>query len=156
MGIHLPTGKVEVINLKKTKIKYKIFKCFVCWVIVKLITSNWYSCALSLYCVWKVSVNITFLCTETVHALMACNAGTELSCISNIEDHVKMQNMPVLPFILHRLVRFSSHIWRFCPSKWKAAICFWVIVLDFMGAFSALTTCVTVQLEPPPEMDHNI
>ncbi|XP_074607425.1 uncharacterized protein LOC141860282 isoform X2 [Acropora palmata] len=39
---------------------------------------------------------------ETVHALMACNAGTELSCISNIEDHVKIQNMPVLPFILQR------------------------------------------------------
>lgn len=69
-----------------------------------------YSCAPSLHRVLNSSVNITFLYTETVHALMACNAGTELSCISNIEDHVKMQNMPVLPFILHRLVRFSSHI----------------------------------------------
>ena len=35
---------------------------------------------------------------------MACNAGTELTCISNIEDHVKMQNMPVLPYILQRCV----------------------------------------------------
>ena len=69
-----------------------------------------YSCAPPLYRVWEASVNITFLYTETVHALMACNAGTELSCISNIEDHVKIQNMPVLPFILQRLVRFTSHI----------------------------------------------
>ena len=37
---------------------------------------------------------------------MACNAGTELSCINNIEEHVNVQNMPVLPHILHRLVNF--------------------------------------------------
>lgn len=73
-------------------------------------TYIWYSCAPYRYRIRSTSVNITFLYTETVHALMACNAGTELSCISNIEDHVKMQNMPVLPFILNRLVRFSSHI----------------------------------------------
>ena len=47
---------------------------------------------------------------ETVHALMACNAGTELTCISNIEDHVKMQNMPVLPYILRRCVPFESFL----------------------------------------------
>ncbi|XP_068706006.1 5'-3' DNA helicase ZGRF1-like isoform X2 [Montipora foliosa] len=39
---------------------------------------------------------------ESVYALMACNAGTELSCINNIEEHVKMPNLPVLPYILHR------------------------------------------------------
>ena len=39
---------------------------------------------------------------------MACNAGTELSCINNIEEHVNLQNMPVLPYILHRLVNFVS------------------------------------------------
>ncbi|XP_022807075.1 protein ZGRF1-like [Stylophora pistillata] len=39
---------------------------------------------------------------ETVHALMACNAGTELTCISNIDEHVKMQSMPVLPYLLQR------------------------------------------------------
>ena len=42
--------------------------------------------------------------TEIVHALMACNAGTELTCISNIEKHVKLQNMPVLSYILQRWV----------------------------------------------------
>ena len=42
--------------------------------------------------------------TEIVHALMACNAGTELTCISNIEEHVKLQNMPVLSYILQRWV----------------------------------------------------
>ena len=42
--------------------------------------------------------------TEIVHALMACNAGTELTCISNIEEHVKLPNMPVLPYILQRWV----------------------------------------------------
>ena len=42
--------------------------------------------------------------TEVVHALMACNAGTELTCISNIEEHVKLQNMPVLSYILQRWV----------------------------------------------------
>lgn len=42
--------------------------------------------------------------TEIVHALMACNAGTELTCISNIEEHVKLQNMPILSYILQRWV----------------------------------------------------
>lgn len=41
---------------------------------------------------------------------MACNAGTELTCISNIEDHVKIQNMPVLPYILHRCVCSSPFV----------------------------------------------
>ncbi|KAL9961786.1 hypothetical protein ACROYT_G030806 [Oculina patagonica] len=59
---------------------------------------------------------------ETVHALMACNAGTELTCISNIEEHVKMQNMPVLPYILQRgqltvepNIRNASRVSSFVP-----------------------------------------
>ena len=48
------------------------------------------------------NINGSFPRAETVHALMACNAGTELTCISNIDEHVKMQNMPVLPYLLQR------------------------------------------------------
>ena len=48
------------------------------------------------------NINGSFPRTETVHALMACNAGTELTCISNIDEHVKMQNVPVLPYLLQR------------------------------------------------------
>ena len=50
------------------------------------------------------SVLFFFFNTEIVHALMACNAGTELTCISNIEEHVKLQNMPILSYILQRWV----------------------------------------------------
>ena len=39
---------------------------------------------------------------------MACNAGTELTCISNIDEHVKMQNMPVLPYLLQRWELITS------------------------------------------------
>ncbi|RMX43744.1 hypothetical protein pdam_00023690 [Pocillopora damicornis] len=58
---------------------------------------------------------------ETVHALMACNAGTELTCISNIDEHVKMQNMPVLPYLLQRgltgqqSIRCASRAASFVP-----------------------------------------
>ena len=52
-----------------------------------------------------ITVSLFFMFnTEIVHALMACNAGTELTCISNIEEHVKLQNMPVLSYILQRWV----------------------------------------------------
>ena len=37
---------------------------------------------------------------DPVHAIWACNAGAELSCIQNVEDHVTLQQMPLLPYIL--------------------------------------------------------
>ncbi|KAJ7369746.1 Protein zgrf1 [Desmophyllum pertusum] len=64
---------------------------------------------------------------ETVHALLACNAGTELTCISNIEEHVKMQNMPVLPFILQRgqgmepNIRNPSRVSSFVPPTLRTS-----------------------------------
>ena len=50
---------------------------------------------------------------------MACNAGTELTCISNIDEHVKMQNMPVLPYLLQRWELITSV--RF--FQWRDPIC---------------------------------
>ncbi|XP_028404170.1 protein ZGRF1-like [Dendronephthya gigantea] len=38
---------------------------------------------------------------DTVHAIWACNAGTELSCIQNLDEHVSLQQMPLLPYILN-------------------------------------------------------
>ena len=38
---------------------------------------------------------------DTAHAVWACNAGTELSCIQNLDEHVSLQQMPLLPFILN-------------------------------------------------------
>ena len=66
-----------------------------------------------------LNINGSFPWIETVHALMACNAGTELTCISNIDEHVKMQNMPVLPYLLQRWELITSV--RF--FQWKDPIC---------------------------------
>ena len=66
-----------------------------------------------------LNINGSFPWIENVHALMACNAGTELTCISNIDEHVKMQNMPVLPYLLQRWELITSV--RF--FQWKDPIC---------------------------------
>ena len=66
-----------------------------------------------------LNINGSFPWTETVHALMACNAGAELTCISNIDEHVKVQNMPVLPYLLQRWDLITSV--RF--FQWKDPIC---------------------------------
>ena len=49
---------------------------------------------------------VEFSMTDIVHAIWACNAGTELSCIKNLEEHVMLQQMPLLPYILNG---YSSH-----------------------------------------------
>ncbi|CAB4024832.1 ZGRF1 isoform X2, partial [Paramuricea clavata] len=38
---------------------------------------------------------------DTVHAIWACNAGTELSCIQNLDDYATLQHMPLLPYIMN-------------------------------------------------------
>ncbi|CAB4015111.1 ZGRF1 isoform X2 [Paramuricea clavata] len=38
---------------------------------------------------------------DTVHAIWACNAGTELSCIQNLDDYATLQQMPLLPYIMN-------------------------------------------------------
>jgi hypothetical protein len=37
---------------------------------------------------------------ETVFALHAFNASTEMSCLSNIQEHVNPSSLPVLPQLL--------------------------------------------------------
>ena len=38
---------------------------------------------------------------DPVHAIWACNAGAELSGIQNVDDHVTLLHMPLLPFLLN-------------------------------------------------------
>lgn len=38
---------------------------------------------------------------DTVHAIWACNAGTELSCMKNLDDYVTLQQMPLLPYLVN-------------------------------------------------------
>ena len=70
---------------------------------------------------------------------MACNAGTELTCISNIEDHVKMQNMPVLPYILHRCVCSSLFVYICIILFWFVLFCF--VKFRFCFAFVCFVGC---------------
>jgi hypothetical protein len=46
---------------------------------------------------------------DTVHAIWACNAGTELSCMQNLDDYATLQQMPLLPYIMNGYV--SSFIY---------------------------------------------
>ena len=39
---------------------------------------------------------------ETVHALLACNAGTELSCIDNLERISGMSDVPILSTLIYQ------------------------------------------------------
>lgn len=41
---------------------------------------------------------------DTVHAIWACNAGTELSCIQNLDEHVTLQHLPLLTYLLNGYV----------------------------------------------------
>ncbi|XP_038061015.1 uncharacterized protein LOC119731816 [Patiria miniata] len=36
----------------------------------------------------------------TVHALLACNASSELTCLNNIQEYINARSVPILPFLL--------------------------------------------------------
>ena len=43
---------------------------------------------------------LLFVSSETVHAILACNAGTEISCMENLDNISGMNDVPILRHLI--------------------------------------------------------
>ena len=61
------------------------------------------------YVLYSHSFIFFALYSETCHAILAGNAGTELTCINNLEEITNTNDLPILPHLLFKYVFLSNY-----------------------------------------------